>query len=81
MNEFNPFRPSDPGLAELLNDFPTREHTGQPALMDEEEVARALQLAEIGGIPVVVDGGWAGEKSNDRYLQHQVSRWQHEGHR
>ena len=59
MNEFNPFRPSDPGLAELLNDFPTREHTGQPALMDEEEVARVLQLAEIGGIPVVVDGGWA----------------------
>ena len=59
MNEFNPFRPSDPVLAELLNDFPTREHTGQPTLMDEEEVARVLQLAEIGGIPVVVDGGWA----------------------
>src|SRR5690606_24034097 len=40
-------------------DFPTRAHPSETPLMDEEEVARVLQLAEIAGIPVVVDGGWA----------------------
>ena len=59
MNGLNPMRPSDPELAELLVDFPTRVHPSGSALMDEEEVARVLQLAEIAGIPVVVDGGWA----------------------
>lgn len=59
MNGLNPMRPSDPELAALLVDFPTRVHPSGSALMDEEEVARVLQLAEIAGIPVVVDGGWA----------------------
>ena len=59
MNGLNPMRPSDPRLAELLADFPTRTHPCETPLMDEEEVARVLQLAEIAGIPVVVDGGWA----------------------
>ena len=59
MNSLNPMRPSDPALAELLADFPTRTYPCETPLMDEEEVARVLQLAEIAGIPVVVDGGWA----------------------
>jgi len=59
MNGLNPMRPSDPELAELLADFPTRVHPCENPLMDEEEVARVLQLAEIASIPVVVDGGWA----------------------
>lgn len=59
MNGLNPMRPSDPELAEVLVDFPTRNHPCETPLMDEEEVARVLQLAEIAGIPVVVDGGWA----------------------
>lgn len=59
MNGLNSMRPSDPELAELVADFPTRVHPSETPLMDEEEVARVLQLAEIAGIPVVVDGGWA----------------------
>ena len=59
MNELTPLRPSDPELAELLADFPTRTYPCETPIMDEEEVARLLQLVEIAGIPVVVDGGWA----------------------
>ncbi len=59
MNRLNPLRPSDPELAELLADFATRIYPCETPIMDEEEVTRVLQLAEIAGIPVVVDGGWA----------------------
>lgn len=59
MNELTPLRPSDPELAELLAHFPTRTYPCETPIMDEEEVARLLQLVEIAGIPVVVDGGWA----------------------
>lgn len=59
MNGLTPLRPSDPELAELLADFPTRTYPCETPIMDEEEVARLLQLVEIAGIPVVVDGGWA----------------------
>jgi lincosamide nucleotidyltransferase A/C/D/E len=55
----NPAQPSDPELAELLSDFPKRDHPSENAVMDEEEAGRVLSLAEIAGIPVVVDGGWA----------------------
>ena len=59
LSELNTLRPSDPELAELLADFPTRSPSGEIPVMDEEEVSRVLSLAEIAGIPVVVDGGWA----------------------
>lgn len=59
MNQLKPPRPSDSQLADLLADFSTRIHPCENPLMDEEEVARVLQLAEIAGIPVIVDGGWA----------------------
>ncbi|NLE83472.1 MAG: hypothetical protein GX603_03045 [Chloroflexi bacterium] len=59
MSDLKALRPADPRLAELLSDFPTRIHGTQKPVMNEEETARVLQLAEIAGIPVVVDGGWA----------------------
>lgn len=59
MSDLNAMRPSDPQLAELLADFPTRVYPSETPLMDEEELTRVLSLAEIAGIPLVVDGGWA----------------------
>ena len=59
MSELKPPGPSDPQLADLLVDFSTRIHPCENPLMEEEEVERVLQLAQIAGIPVIVDGGWA----------------------
>lgn len=52
-------RSSNPALDQILGDIPTRECLSAAPDMDSEEAARVLQLAEIAGIPVVVDGGWA----------------------
>lgn len=48
-----------PALREVLGDLPTRESNAPTALMDEVEVERILRLANITGVPLVVDGGWA----------------------
>lgn len=49
----------DPALQQLIADFSTRANPSYHPEMDAEELTRILQLAEIAGIPVVVDGGWA----------------------
>ena len=59
MTDLIPPRPPDPALSQLLQDFPTKAKPSVQTEMDEEEVLRVLQLAEIASIPVVVDGGWA----------------------
>jgi hypothetical protein len=51
MNGLNPMRPSDPELAELLVDFPTRVHPSGSALMDEEEVARCCSWLKLPAYP------------------------------
>ncbi|HNX45195.1 MAG: hypothetical protein VB029_09395 [Anaerolineaceae bacterium] len=45
-------------LRAVLGDIPTRAHGTPHPVMDIDEVLRVLQLSEIAGIPVVVDGGW-----------------------
>lgn len=58
MKDFQTLRPADPNLEALLSDFPTCVRPSENPVMDEEEVVRIIQLAEIAGIPLVVDGGW-----------------------
>lgn len=56
MSEINPSE-NNP-LQSILDDYPRRK--ASPALdMDQEEVLRVLELAEIASIPLVVAGGWA----------------------
>ena len=46
-------------MREVLGNIHTREHTTSSPRMDEIEVERILRLANITGVPLVVDGGWA----------------------
>lgn len=56
MSEINP--PEVNPLQSVLDEFPRRKPS--PAHdMDQEEVMRVLELAEIASIPLVVAGGWA----------------------
>lgn len=58
MKDLQTLRPADPKLEALLQDFPTCVRPSEKPVMDEEEVVRIIQLAEIAGIPIVVEGGW-----------------------
>ena len=49
---------SDP-LQEILKDVPVCQSPSQNPEMDQEEALRVIDLAEIAGIPIVIDGGWA----------------------
>ncbi len=56
MSDINP--PEVNPLQTLLDEYPRRK--ASPALeMDQEEVLRVLELADIASIPLVVAGGWA----------------------
>lgn len=49
---------SDP-LQEILKGVPVCQSPSQNPEMDQEEALRVIDLAEIAGIPIVIDGGWA----------------------
>lgn len=50
--------PENNPLQTILNEYPRRKPS--PTLdMDQEEVVRVLELAEIASIPIVIAGGWA----------------------
>lgn len=52
--------PSQPNpLEEILKGVPLCLEPSQAPEMDQEETLRIIDLAEIAGIPIVVDGGWA----------------------
>ncbi|MEN6531682.1 MAG: hypothetical protein ABFD17_07920 [Anaerolineaceae bacterium] len=52
--------PSQPNpLEEILKGVPLCPTPSQSPEMDQEETLRISDLAEIAGIPIVVDGGWA----------------------
>ena len=52
--------PSQPNpLEEILKGVPLCPTPSQSLEMDQEETLRIIDLAEIAGIPIVVDGGWA----------------------
>ena len=56
MSEINP--PEVNPLQAILDEYPRRKPS--PAMdMDQEEVLRVLELAEIASIPLVLAGGWA----------------------
>jgi lincosamide nucleotidyltransferase A/C/D/E len=46
-------------LEEILKGVPLCLTPSQAPEMDQEEALRIIDLAEIGGIPIVIDGGWA----------------------
>lgn len=52
--------PSQPNpLEEVLKGVPLCLIPSQTPGMDQEEALRIIDLAEIAGIPIVIDGGWA----------------------
>ena len=52
--------PSQPNpLEEVLKAVPLCLTPSQTPEMDQEEALRIIDLAEIAGIPIVIDGGWA----------------------
>ena len=56
MSDINP--PEVNPLQAVLDEYPRRK--ASPALeMDQEEVLRVLELADIASIPLVIAGGWA----------------------
>ncbi len=56
MSDINPLQ--NHPLQTVLNEFPRRKPS--PTLdMDQEEVVRILELADIASIPMVIAGGWA----------------------
>ena len=55
--EINPGQ-SD-ALEEILKGVPLCLTPEQVVEMDQEEALRVIDLAEIAGIPIVLDGGWA----------------------
>jgi hypothetical protein len=52
--------PSQPNfLEEILKGVPLCLTPSQTPEMNQEEALRIIDLAEIAGIPIVIDGGWA----------------------
>lgn len=46
-------------LEDILKGVPLCLNPSQSPVMDQEEALRIIDLAEIAGIPIVIDGGWA----------------------
>jgi len=46
-------------LEDILKAVPLSLSSSQTPEMDQEETLRIIDLAEIAGIPIVIDGGWA----------------------
>ncbi len=60
MTSSDGLEPSQPNpLEEILKGVPPCLSPSQSPEMDQEEALRIVELAEIAGIPIVIDGGWA----------------------
>lgn len=46
-------------LDEILKSVPLCQNSNQTPEMDQDEALRIIDLAEIAGIPIVIDGGWS----------------------
>lgn len=46
-------------LEEILKGVPLCQNSNQTPEMDQDEALRIIDLAEIAGIPIVIDGGWS----------------------
>ncbi len=52
--------PNQPNpLEEILKGVPFCQNPSQVPEMDQEEALRIIDLSEIAGIPIVIDGGWS----------------------
>ena len=52
--------PNQPNpLEEILKGVPLCLTPSQAPEMDQEEALRIIDLSEIAGIPIVIDGGWS----------------------